>query len=146
MKQNFQRRSNPFGDDGAVNPTAGMPDASDSAPSIQSRRAARRSRAQRIKFWQTVLLSTFAALVIGANLFIGAVVVFGTFRSQLETYSEPSKVRTGTMTELLLDGTFCRTVVFDHKSAETIKDKVELCDESVRYFGGGSKSRFNWGR
>jgi hypothetical protein len=129
-----------------MSPAVDMPDGSDDAPSIQSRRAARRSRAQRVEFWQTVLLSTFAALVIGANLFIGAVVVFGTFRSELETYSEPSKVRTGTMTELLPDGTFCRTVVFDHKSAETIKDKVELCDESVRYSGGGSKSRFNWGR
>lgn len=127
-----------------MNPTAEMPDGGSSAPSIQSRRAARRSRAQRVEFWQTVLLSTFAALVIGANLFIGAVVVFGTFKSELETYSEPSKVRTGRMTELLLDGTFCRTVVFDHKSAETIKDKVELCDD--RYSGGGSKSRFNWGR
>ncbi len=128
-----------------MNSTADMPNASASAPSVETRRAARRSRAQRVEFWQTVLLSTFAALVIGANLFIGAVVVFGTFKSDLKTYSEPSEVRTGRMTELLLDGTFCRTVVFDNKSAETVKDKVELCDESVRFSGGG-KSRFNWGR
>jgi hypothetical protein len=58
----------------------------------------------------------------------------------------PSKMRIGRMTELLLDDTFCRTVVFDHKSAQTTKDKVELCDESVRYSNGGSKSHFNWSR
>lgn len=129
-----------------MNTTVNRPGDGDIAPSIQSRRAARRARAVRLEFWQTALLSTFIALVIGANLFIGAVVVFGTFRSQLKTYNEPAAVRTGRMTQLLLDGTFCRTVVFDNKSAETVKDKVELCDESVRYGGDGGKSRFNWGR
>lgn len=129
-----------------MNTTVDRPGDGDTAPSIMSRRAARRARALRLEFWQTALLSTFVVLVIGANLFIGAVVVFGTFRSQLTTYDERSAVRTGRMTQLLLDGTFCRTVVFDNKSAETIKDKVELCDETVRYGGDGGKSRFNWGR
>jgi hypothetical protein len=124
--------------------TADSTDGSTSTPSVESRRAARRSHALRIEFWQTVVLTTFAALVIGANLFIGAVVVFGTFKSQLKTYTEREEVRTGRMTEKLLDGTFCRTVVFDNKSAETIKDKVDVCDESVT--GAGRKSRFNWGR
>jgi hypothetical protein len=115
------------------------------APSIESRRAARRARMRRLEFWQTALLSTFIALVIAANLFIGAVVVFGSVKSQLVTHNEPTKVRTGRMTEMLLDGTFCRTIVFDNKSAETVKDKVDLCDQSGLFSGSG-KSRFNWGR
>jgi len=117
-----------------------------STPSVKTRRAARRARTRRLEFWQSVLLSTFVALVIGVNLFIGAVVVFGSFKSQLVTHNEPAKVRTGRMTEMLLDGTFCRTVVFDNKSAETIKDKVDLCDQSFKFTGGAGKSRFNWGR
>jgi len=80
--------------------------------------------------------------VISANLFIGTLLMLGSFRSQLVTYNEPTEVRTGRMTEMLLDGTFCRAVVFDNKSAKTIKDKVDLCDQSVRFSGGG-KSRFN---
>lgn len=128
-----------------MNTSADEHGGSKSVPSIESRRAARRSRAARIEFWQTVLVSTFIALAIGANLFIGAVVVFGTVKSQLKTYNEPAEVRTGRFTQLLLDGTFCRTIVFDNKSAETVQDKVELCDQS-RHSGNNGASRFSWGR
>jgi len=114
-------------------------------PSIQSRRATRRSRAARVEFWQTVLLSTFVGLVLVANLFIGAVVVFGTVKSQFQTTNGPTDVHTGRFTEMLLDGTFCRTVLFDNKSAETIDDKVVLCNKSVPYRASKGGSRFNWG-
>jgi hypothetical protein len=125
--------------------TVDRPGSDSSTPSIKSRRAARRARTRRLEVWQTVLLSTFVALVIAANLFVGAVVIFGSVKSQLVTYSEPTAVRTGKMTEMLLDGTFCRTIVFDNKSAETVKDKVDLCDQPGLFSSGG-KSRFNWGR
>jgi hypothetical protein len=128
-----------------MNTTADSHGGNTSVPSVETRRAVRRSRAARAEFWQTVFVSVFIALVIGANLFIGAVVVFGTVKSQLKTYNEPAEVRTGRFTQLLLDGTFCRTVVFDNKSAETVKDKVELCDQS-RHPGGNGISRFSWGR
>lgn len=132
-----------FGDAVVMNTTADRQGGIDSVPSFESRRAARRSRAARAEFWQTIVVSGFVALMIGANLFIGAVVVFGTVKSQLETYKEPAKVRTGRFTQLLLDGTFCRTVVFDNSSAETVRDKVELCDQSAH--GNNSPSRFSWG-
>lgn len=112
---------------------------------FQSRRALRRTRAARTQFWQTVLVSSFIALVLGANLFIGAVVVFGAVKSQFQSKDRPADVRTGHFTQFMLDGTFCRTVVFDNKSAETIYDKVALCDKSVRSSGSGGRTRFNWG-
>src|ERR1700733_8030537 len=84
-------------------------------------RATRHSRELRRGF----LVTIFFAVVLGANLLIGAVVVFRGMQSQFG--AESTADHTTKITRPMLDGTFCRNVVLDNRSAQTITDKVELC-------------------
>ena len=97
-------------------------------------RAARQSRELQRGF----LVTVFFAVVLGANLLIGAVVVFRGMQSQFG--AEGPAAHTTKITRPMLDGTFCRNVVLDNRSAQTITDKVELCGPR-----SSGKSEFSWG-
>ena len=106
-------------------------------------RAARRSREARVKYWRAFAVSAIFLVVLGANLYFGAAWMFGTLRSQNETDRIWAASRTARIIQPLLDGTFCRTIVYDNKSAHAIKDKVARCDAGIRK--GKGTSEFNWG-
>ena len=101
-------------------------------PSVISRRRARKSREARVKFRRALGVSAFYIAVLGANLYIGAVVVFGAMHTHDRGQQMADSVKTARFTHPLLDGTFCRTIVFDNKSAETVADKIDRCDGSDR--------------
>jgi hypothetical protein len=88
-------------------------------------------------------VSGFFIVVLGANLYFGAAWIFGTLRSQNETERIWATSQTARIIQPLFDGTFCRIIMYDNKSAHDIKDKVARCDAPIRK--SKSTLEFNWG-
>ena len=107
------------------------------------RAAARHSREARVKFWRVFAVSSFFIVVLGANLFVGAVMMVGSYRAHASAAQVAAKGQTGHVRRPLLDGTFCRDIVFDNNSAQTVEDKIERCDAAGRK--SKSPMEFNWG-
>ena len=112
-------------------------------PALKSRHAARRARDARLKFWRIAAVSVFYAAVLGANLYLGTVVVLGKMHAHDTAQQLPASIKTARFTQPLLDGTFCRTVVFDNKTADTVVDKIARCDEDASKSTSGTQ--FRWG-
>jgi len=127
-----------------------MADSDRKAPGSMPWRAARRSREARVKYWRALAVSAFFIAVLSTGLFAGAVFMFGSFRGQDGSDRTWTANQTARISHQLLDGTFCRTVVFDNASARTIEDKVTRCDTKGRKSKDFSVSKntteFNWGR
>lgn len=111
----------------------------------EPRRHARHSREARIKFWRVFIVTTFFAVVISANVLVGAVVLVGSLRAQSETQPLPANLKTARVTRPMLDGIFCRHMVFDNKTAATVEDKIERCDGEDRKRKTVVKPQFSWG-
>ncbi len=109
----------------------------------ESLRAARQSREARVKFWRVFVVSSFFVVVLGANLVVGAVMMVGSYRAHASAEQAAAKGQTAHIRRPLLDGTFCRDIVFDNKSAYTVEDKITRCDQAGRK--GNGSSEFNWG-
>ena len=108
-------------------------------------RAARRQREARVRFWRVFAVSTFFVVALGANLYIGAVVM-------MENYGNPfvlDKAPLGQTAQIkrpLLDGTFCRNIVFDNATSHAIEEKIERCDKKVvSQQRGKTRTQFSWG-
>lgn len=106
-------------------------------------RAARRPRETQV--WRVSIVSAFFAVIVAANLFVGAVVVFGHVQERMQPAIPGATGPTALITQPMLDGTFCRYSVFDNNSARTLDDKVELCGARGRVAAGESRSSFRWG-
>lgn len=107
------------------------PDLTDSNAKLQvvgTQRELRRSSETRVVFWHTLVASSFFILVLGASLFLGTVMMVGTFRTD---GSSPLTAagRTGRISRVLNDGTLCHYLIFDNKSAQTLEDRIGRCDE-----------------
>jgi hypothetical protein len=108
-------------------------------------RAARHSRDARIRFWRVFIVAAFFAVVLSANLFVGAAVMFGSIRANADAENAAASNKTARMTRALLDGTFCRYTVFDNNSAQAIEDRIERCDLAGNKPKLKSKAEFSWG-
>ena len=115
-----------------------------SAPRVPSRRAALRAQETRLKFWRVAAVSAFFAVVMGANLFVGGVVLVGTMKTQNNAAELEASNRTGRVSRSMIDGTFCRFTTFDNKLAHSAADRIARCDEwrPKRQ----SKTTFSWGK
>jgi hypothetical protein len=91
------------------------------------------------------VVSSFFIVVLGANLFVGAVVVMGNIRTQATADATGADRRFARVRRPMLDGTFCRNMVIDNKTAQTIEDKIDRCDQVSSKPKVKSKSEFNWG-
>jgi hypothetical protein len=112
----------------------------------KSERAARQAREARIRFWRVLAVSVFFATVLGANLYIGAVVVIGNLRSKVSSNVITSNGRTALVKRPMLDGVLCRKMIYDNQTSNTIDDKIERCDQAVvEKPKGKSKTQFSWG-
>jgi hypothetical protein len=107
--------------------------------------AARHARETRTKFWRVFVVSSFFVIVLGANLFVGAVVVFGNIRAQSTAANDAATGKTARVTRPLLDGTFCRYTVFDSNTSNTLEDRVERCDAPRGKPKIRARSEFTWG-
>ncbi len=110
-------------------------------------RTARQTREARVKYWRVFVVTALFAVIIGANLYVGAVVVLGKIQSQSRADEAATAARaTGKISRPLLDGVFCRTMVFDNKTAESVEDKVERCDQPGISPGRPRQTQFIWGK
>ena len=115
-------------------------------------RVARRQHEARIRFWRVLAVSSFFAVAIGANLYVGAVVVMGNFNfaNPFEPSKAPTQHATAQIKRPLLDGTFCRNIVFDNTTSHAIEDKVERCDGAPKQqrapvYLYKAPAQFTWG-
>jgi len=111
---------------------------------IQGRRDIRRSHEARANFWHVTIVSSFFVIVLGASVFLGVVMVVGALRGETSSNELTADGRTGRIARTLLDGTFCRYIMFDNKTAQAVEDRIGRCDESK----AKSKNRsaiFSWG-
>jgi NAD/NADP transhydrogenase beta subunit len=117
----------------------------DSAADLE--RTVRKSREARVKYWRVFIVTAFFAVLVGANLFVGAVVIFGKMQTRARAEEAATAARaTGKISRPLFDGVFCRTMVFDNNSAETVEDKVERCDQPGLAPGRPRQTQFIWGK
>ena len=106
----------------------------------KSARDARHAREARVKFWRVSIVSAFFAVVLGANLFVGVVMMVKAFRKEAATTAVPI----ARVTYPMLDGVFCRHVLFDNTTVQTKEDKVSRCDDRRDQARRGGTT-FNWG-
>ena len=110
----------------------------------RSGRELRRARETRTKIWRVSVVTVFFAVVLGANLLVGAALMLKALHTQAGETA--ASTRFGRVTFPMLDGVFCRHVKFDNTTAEATEDKVSRCeDERVRERPGHTTS-FNWGK
>ena len=107
--------------------------------------AARRAKEARVRFWRIIVVSAFFVVVLGANLFVGAVVVVGSIRDHADAKADPPGNMTARIKRPLLDGEFCRFTVFNNKLALTLEERVERCDAADRLMKSKGKNGFSWG-
>jgi hypothetical protein len=97
-------------------------------PPLQTRRTEHQAHEARVRFWRVVIVTSFFAILVGGSLLAGAVAVLGSMKTQARLDSA-AKHATAKMSRPMLDGVFCRSLVFDNNSGQTIEDKVERCDK-----------------
>jgi hypothetical protein len=114
--------------------------AHDGAPATRRGRDPRRPRDNRNGLLRVLIVTAFFIIVLGANLFIGGVVLVGGLHD-----NGIGKYRIGRVTFPLLDGTFCRHILFDNVTAQALEDKVSECGDEIVPPRPGRRTRFNWG-
>jgi hypothetical protein len=107
-------------------------------------RTGRQSHESRAEYLRGTIVTIFFVIVVGANLFIGGVVLFGKLQSQSLLIRDEGPAFTARITRHMLDGTFCRNSEFDNTSGYTIKDKVEPCDTGRGVWKKPGRSMLNW--
>jgi hypothetical protein len=110
------------------------------------RRDLRRSHETRVNFLHAIIASSFFVVVLGASLFLGAVMVVGAFHSWSGSDSMTSDGRTGRVARPLSDGTLCHYMVFDNKTALAVEDRVGRCDEGKPKPKLERPRTFSWGK
>ncbi len=109
----------------------------------ESRRDLQRSQETRTSFWRAAIVSSFFVVVIGASLFLGAVMMIGTFRDQESELRTDG--RTTRVARALHDGTLCHYVVIDNKTAQAVEDRIGRCDEGKPKPKPLTVPTFRWG-
>ena len=84
---------------------------------------ARRSLESRAKFWHVAIVSLFFVAVVGSGLFLGTVMVIGTFRSDGSSEMTAGS-RTGRIARSMPDGKLCHYIVFDNRTATAVEDRT----------------------
>jgi vacuolar-type H+-ATPase subunit F/Vma7 len=110
---------------------------------VEARRDLRRSQEKRTGFWRAAIASSFFVIVVGASLFLGAVMMIGTLR---DPESDPrADGRITRIARALRDGTLCHYLVIDNKTAQALEDRVGRCDENKPKPKPVTVPTFRWG-
>ena len=89
-------------------------------------------------------MSSFFLVVVGASLFLGAVMVIGTIRGSDSELTADG--RTARVARTLSDGRLCHYIVFDNKTAQAVEDRIGRCDEGKPKPKKEGSATFRWGR
>jgi vacuolar-type H+-ATPase subunit F/Vma7 len=109
----------------------------------EARRDLQRAQEMRTGFWRAAIVSAFFVIVVGASLFLGAVMMIGTFRDQeSELYTDG---RTTRVARALRDGTLCHYIVIDNNTAQALEDRIGRCDENKPKPKPVTVPTFRWG-
>ena len=125
--------------------TSHRTDGIDKMQAVSARRDLHRSQETRVKFWHVTIVSSFFIAVVGASLFLGAVMVIGTFGGG-SSNDLTTDGRTGRVARALRDGTLCHYIVFDNKTAQAVEDRIGRCDEGKPKPKADRPAAFNWGK
>ena len=126
-----------------MNATSGLTGSAGKTQAVEARRDLHRSQQTRTSFWHAAIVSSFFIVMVGATLFLGAVMVFGTFLGQ---GNEPTaNGRTTRIARALRDGTLCHYVVIDNKTAQAVEDRIGRCDEGKPKPKPETVPKFIWG-
>jgi hypothetical protein len=106
---------------------------------------AHRSREIRLEFWRAFVAASFFIIIIGANLYIGGVVVAGSLLGQPAAKNPAGRYKTARFIRPLRDGTFCRYTVFNNRSAESVEDGIERCATPTYMSREPAAPKFSWG-
>jgi hypothetical protein len=109
----------------------------------EARRDLQRLQETRTSFWRAAIVSSFFVVVIGASLFLGAVMMIGTFRDQESELRTDG--RTTRIARALRDRTLCHYVVIDNKTAQALEDRIGRCDEGKPKPKPVTAPTFRWG-
>jgi hypothetical protein len=93
-----------------------------------------------VESWRAFVVTSYFVIVFGAILFIGTTMVTRTIQNQTNSKGVAVYGRTARVSYPLLDGVFCRSMVFDNRTEQTIEDKISRCDG-----GSNGSSKFKWG-
>ena len=112
----------------------------------QAHRTVARSNEARAQFWHVAIVTSFFILVLGASLFLGTVMVIGTFQSVDPSNELTANGRAGRIARTLRDGTLCHYMIFDNKTAQTVEDRIGRCDENKPKPKQERPPAFSWGK
>src|SRR5262245_28848093 len=112
---------------------------------FEARRALSRFQKARAQFWHVTIVTAFFVVVFGASLFLGTVMVIGTFGGD-STNELTANGRVGRVARTLRDGTLCHYMIFDNKTAQTVEDRVGRCDENKPKPKQERAPTFSWGK
>jgi hypothetical protein len=90
--------------------------------SVRAQRELRRAREARTKIWRVSIVAAFFAVVLGSNLFVGVVMMVKAFRHEEATTAVPM----ARVTYPLLDGVFCRHILFDNNTVQANKTRFPV--------------------
>jgi vacuolar-type H+-ATPase subunit F/Vma7 len=108
-----------------------------------ARRDLQRLQETRTRFWRAAIVSSFFVVVVGASLFLGAVMMIGTFHDQESELRHDG--RTTRVARALRDGTLCHYIVIDNKTAQALEDRIGRCDEGKPKPKPVTVPTFRWG-
>jgi len=126
-----------------MNASSGLTGGARKTQVVEARRDLHRSRQTRTSFWHAVIVSSFFIVVVGATLFLGAVMMFGTFHEQGNELTATG--RTTRIARALRDGTLCHYVVIDNKTEQAVEDRIGRCDEGKPKPKPEIVPTFRWG-
>jgi len=108
------------------------------------RRSLHRSHQARAQFLGAAIVVSFFVTVLGASVFLGAVMVVGTMHTDVSTGGLTAHGRTARIARPLSNGILCHYVVFDNKTAQTVEDRIGRCDEGKPK--ADKPPTFSWGK
>jgi vacuolar-type H+-ATPase subunit F/Vma7 len=126
-----------------MNASRDMAGGAGKAQAADARRDLQRSQESRTSFWRAAIVSSFFVFVVGASLFLGAVMMIGTLRDQESELRTDG--RTTRIARALRDGTLCHYVVIDNKTAQAVEDRIGRCDEGKPKPKPVTVPTFRWG-
>ena len=113
---------------------------------FEARRLIARANEARSQFWHVAIVTLFFVIVLGASLFLGTVMVIGTFHGVDLSNELTANGRAGRIARTLRDGTLCHYMIFDNKTAQTVEDRIGRCDENKPKPKQERPATFTWGK
>jgi len=113
---------------------------------FQAHRTIARANVARSQFWHVAIVTLFFVTVLGASLFLGTVIVIGTFHGVDPSNELTANGRAGRIARTLRDGTLCHYMIFDNKAAQTVEDRIGRCDENKPKRKQERPATFTWGK